>query len=700
MTRFVAERTGHTTFDTVHLDGRALSILADLATILFTWLLARRVFGTVVAHLAALLLALSVLDIQLSHFFTVDAFATCFDMASLYFGQRAWQRDDLLDAGIAGALAGLAVASKVSAAILLPVLFVGFIWPRRGRPSLAHLLDASTAFGVAVVGAFVAFRIAEPYAFAGPAIWNLRLNPAWLTDKAYQVRVSSGSVDVPFMIQWAGTSPYVFVLTAIVRWGMGPALGLSALAGLGLASWRLVRGHVVEREAVLILAWTLLNLIYFGGQFAKFLRYLLPAYPTLIILAAYALVLGTAWLARVRRWELDALHRWLAPAVVSATAVWALAFSGIYDQPHSRIQASEWIYANIPAGATIATEHWDDRLPLALPGGDTRRYQYQELTLYDPENTAKRDKLEASLDQSDYVILASRRLIDSIPRLPERYPLATTYYRLLTSGSLGFQRVGFFQVEPHIGQLGIDDSRAQEDFTVYDHPQVEIWAKQPDYNSAAMRQLLDAVPLDRVVNVLPVDGGKGALLQSPIEQQTQAATGTWRTLFHRNDLANSIPIVVWLLAAEAIALSSVPLLWRTLRFLPDRGFGVSKILSLAFIAYSAWLVASLHVLPFRWPLLFAAWTGLVLASAAAVWRQHGALLAWLGREARLLWVTEAVFLAGFGLFLFIRAANPDLWHPVFGGEKPMNFAYLNAVTKSDYFPPYDPWFAGGIINYY
>src|SRR5690606_1766102 len=40
------------------------------------------------------------------------------------------------------------------------------------------------------------------------------------------------------------------------------------------------------------------------------------------------------------------------------------------------------------------------------------------------------------------------------------------------------------------------------------------------------------------------------------------------------------------------------------------------------------------------------------------------------------------------------------YHPYWGGEKAMEFAHINSILRSAHFPPIDPWYAGGFINYY
>ena len=82
----------------------------------------------------------------------------------------------------------------------------------------------------AVIAALV-FRVFQPYAFAGPGFFDLRLNPRWLDNIAYQAKTQDGSVDLPPSIQWAGTTPLLFPWRHMVAWGLGIPLGLAAWGG-------------------------------------------------------------------------------------------------------------------------------------------------------------------------------------------------------------------------------------------------------------------------------------------------------------------------------------------------------------------------------------------------------------------------------------------------------------------------------------
>ncbi len=159
----------------------------------------------------------------------------------------------------------------------------------------------------------------------------------------------------------------------------------------------------------------------------------------------------------------------------------------------------------MPPGSTLAIEHWDRALPLPLDmDGVARRageYDMRILTLYDePDDASKWETLAADLAASDYLIIATRRLYGSIPRVPDRYPLASHYYTQLFSGELGFELVAEFTrgpewLNPRIPPLpGHAPAmlRPDESFVVYDHPRALVFANRQNLPAEELLHRLSA----------------------------------------------------------------------------------------------------------------------------------------------------------------------------------------------------------------
>jgi hypothetical protein len=188
-----------------------------------------------------------------------------------------------------GAAFGLAMASKVSSAplaVLLPGAAL-IVWSRLSteeRQQQLWIIARNLVLAAAV--AFLVFRIFQPYAFTGPGFFNVTPNENWLNSMKALAQQSGGDVDFPPALQWA-RRPLTFAWQNMVQWGLGLPLGLLAWAGFMWMGVRMLKGE--WRKYALLWGWTLLYFAWQSLNFSRSMRYQLPVYPTLAIIAAWAI---------------------------------------------------------------------------------------------------------------------------------------------------------------------------------------------------------------------------------------------------------------------------------------------------------------------------------------------------------------------------------------------------------------------------
>ncbi|NUM48840.1 MAG: DUF2298 domain-containing protein, partial [Anaerolineales bacterium] len=387
------------------------------------------------------------------------------------------------------------------------------------------------------------------------------------------------------------------------------------------------------------------------------------------------------------------------------------------------------------AGSAIAVESsWDDPLPYRVDNYDPYGGIYTSdlnFEMYWFDDEGKRQRFYDILDGADVITISSSRQWGSVGRLSAVYPISSAYYRYLLGcpedrdlewcynvakpgmfqGQLGFELVQTFDANPRLGPLEINDQPSEEAFTVYDHPKTFIFFKTADYTSATVQALLGPRPLGSPLEAVEDPTGEPqnltpeeskSLLLTPERLSDQQNGGTWAELFDPNGLLNTVQpltVLAWYLAITLLGWIVYPLVRLALPGLDDRGYPLARTAGVLILAYMVWLAGSYEIPVLRvtiWmAVMILAIVGLLLG-----FLQSKAIRREIAEKWRYFLTIEGLTLAFFLFLLIVRMANPDLWHPWKGGEKPMDFAYLNAVIRSTTYPPYDPWFSGGYINYY
>lgn len=675
--------------DHAYLVGRTLSALLSALTIVPVAYLGRRIGGPMVGLLAAFFAALAPMSIQLAHFFTTDSWLTFFVACALLASAVAASRGAVWHFALAGAAFGLAMASKGSVfSLVVPIVVAVFYNAARKWGDESHsrtAISAAVHLLAAGFSSLAAFAVFEPFALLRPAVYVQSL--------ATQADIVSGKFDVPFTRVYAGTTPVLYQIEQLVRWGYGPVAGLLALAGMGLLAARAPRG---EATALVLMSWSIPYCAVLIVADVKFLRYLEPLAPVLAIGAGLAVVRLRAALSTRPSLLLPA--RAAAPAILIGALAWTAAFTSIYSHENPRVAATKWIYAMIPPGSILTAEYWDDALPRALAYSLTPTsfgYGSVLLDLYrdlPPEEISS--EIYDALSRADYIVQSSERVESAVHAAPWRYPAQGRFFDELENGNLGFQLAATFERRPSVLGRAIDDRGADESFINYDHPHVSIYRQIAEISRSSYDSVMSWA-LERPWHPFRTPPEPTLLLDTPVGDNPFVNDARWSAWLTSSTAG---AVAVWLTLLVVLQIAGLPLARAVFSAFPDAGWGLARILVILVAAYPIWLGASLHVFRFRaiWAIL-----GLVIVAAAG----------WVVVKRRLpesyhpgqsrSWLhAEAAFWIVFSIFLAFRLVVPDGWHPFWGGEKPMEFALINAIGRSAYFPSYDPWYADGYVNYY
>ncbi len=429
-----------------------------------------------------LLLVFSPGLIQFAHFGTTESllmlcYVSILYVCILYVQEKVPEKNAYLLLGI---ITGIAVGVKVSSLffLALPIWIILSKSAKEKQPLVGLFF---IIIQLVFITFFVSFLVSPQ---------NLISFADFISSMRYESSVATGQAKVFYTKQFEDAIPFVFQLSRIFPFVLGPFSYVTVALGFLFLPRK--------KETKIIRLAIVFFLIFNVGLYTKWTRFMAPVLPLLLLVG---MLFISYLIEKVRQ-----VPKVFYIFIIFLCIVPGFAFLSIYQKPDIRQTATNWIEANIPENALILQESGNVvDLPLSSSTIRSKSLQLNSIDFYGlADNPTSQMILLQAVDQAQYIIVPSRRVFanytcalpSALPKffdgytaqhcqkLGNQFHALSEYYKKLFNGSSGFKEVARFTSYPTLTLLGKtvyvqDDEKAEETWTVFDHPVVRIYKKIP-----------------------------------------------------------------------------------------------------------------------------------------------------------------------------------------------------------------------------
>ncbi|MBI5214963.1 MAG: glycosyltransferase family 39 protein [Ignavibacteriae bacterium] len=447
------------TQDPLIISSRLLTVVFEVATIIAVFLLAQELSNKKTALIASALLAFNPLHIQQAHLIQVDSPLAFFCTLSLYFIVRSYRQPSNRNYLLSGITIGLAAASKYTGAFLIPVFLVSHLLRFSSfKLALNHLQERKLLVGL-IASAFTFFLL-NPYII-------LSFNE-FLADFSFeQYHVSYGHLGLLTTESTIGY--YLFDV-------FGNQLSWLVYAFVFVGAWYCIKQK--EKRNYILLSFPVIFLIVLSSWQMRAERYILPAFPTLLVIASIGIFFLFDLIIKFISKHKEGIYPASKTMNIAVASVFALLFliqptMSNYRNlrsltlPDTRTLTKKWIQENIKQGSVIASGPYGVYF-------DEKEY----ITLKIPFISVETEKVAPFYDARWYdevdVLITSDYDGGRFRREPERFKDFLSYY-----ASLNKQWNVLFEITP-------SDEVTGPSFKLYRCPKEMI---QPSFDESLLNRL-------------------------------------------------------------------------------------------------------------------------------------------------------------------------------------------------------------------